>query len=857
MSSFIRARGKALAVAIAVGTGLATAMLSPLGTATAATGSSQLVSAKPSAATPNILDGMNYAITKVGSNIISGGSFTTVAPPGSTTGTAHNKIVAFDASSGAINNAFDPALNNTVRALEPGPTANTVFVGGLFTTVNGTALRSLALLDTTNGDLVSTFKTPAITGGGVFTIKLVGSRLYIGGTFTKVGGKPHAGVAALNATTGAVDTSMNLQVAGHHNYTGQSGQDNNPVGLTKLAVTPDASRMVMIGNFTSVSSTPRDQIAMVDLGGGAASVDPNWNTQAYTAACFSWAFDDYMKDVAFSPDGSYFAVVATGGSGTNNDGTNSSCDTAARWETNDTGSNVRPTWLDYTGQDTLSSVAIANNVVYVGGHQRWLNNSTGYDAPGQGAVPRPGLAALNPATGVPFSWNPGRNPRGVGAYALYVTADGLYVGSDTPWIGNRKYRRERVAMFPFAGGASVPAATTQGLPSNVYLAGQLPTSTNTNILYRVDAGGPTIPAIDDGPDWMADQTDSDPGASFRNTGSNSAQWSPGASETANVPASTPNSIFDSERWDPSDGVEMHWAFPVPAGTAIEVRLYLANRYSGTSQVGQRVFNVSLDGNQVLSNYDMVADVGDQTGTMKAYDITSDGTVDIDFGHVTENPLVDGIEIVKQGAAPPPTGAEDVLQRRSYDGSTVGATSTVSTSGIEWSKVRGAFMVGNTLYYGWTDSNLYERTFNGTSFGAAQLVDPYEDPTWANVSTGSGQTYKGTKPNLYGQLPSVTGMFYLDGKLYYTKLGDDTLYSRWFEPESGIVGSDTFSTSGGSFGNSAGMFYSDGHIYYADRTSGDLKRVDFANGTVSGSPTSVSGPGIDGNDWRARGMFLNG
>ena len=111
-------------------------------------------------------------------------------------------------------------------------------------------------------------------------------------------------------------------------------------------------------------------------------------------------------------------VVATGGPASG-----SLCDTAARWETNGSGTAVQPTWVDYTGGDTLLSVAVTGAAVYVGGHERWLNNRHGSRLGQAGAVPRPGLAALDPANGMPFSWNPGRNPRGAGAYAVYATPD--------------------------------------------------------------------------------------------------------------------------------------------------------------------------------------------------------------------------------------------------------------------------------------------------------------------------------------------------------------------------------------------------------------------------------------------------
>ena len=39
--------------------------------------------------------------------------------------------------------------------------------------------------------------------------------------------------------------------------------------------------------------------------------------------------------------------------------------------------------------------------------------------------------ALDPASGTPISWNPGRNPRGAAVYDMLGTADGLWLGSDT------------------------------------------------------------------------------------------------------------------------------------------------------------------------------------------------------------------------------------------------------------------------------------------------------------------------------------------------------------------------------------------------------------------------------------------
>ncbi len=834
-----------------------------LSAAHAAPSQATVVNAVPATSTPDFNDGIVYAIGQVGSQIIVGGSFTNESNHGSTTVINQKYLVAFNAATGALNTAFAPVLDGEVHGVTPGPTANTVYVTGAFNNVNGGANKSVILLNTTTGATVTGFKAPSINGQGQ-AVALVNNHLILGGTFYTVGGKPHSGLVSLNPTTGAVDTYLNVQLTGHHSYNGSGA--NGAVGANRMAVNPAGTRLVVIGNFKNADGVVHDQVVMIDLNTTSAVVDPNWNTSGYSAACYSNAFDSYIRGVDFSPDGAYFVIVATGGNGTNIDGTPSLCDTAARWTMSDTGTNVQPTWVDYTGNDTLLSVQITGTAVYVGGHQRWLNNPNAYDSPGAGSVPRPGLAALDPANGLPLAWNPGRNPRGAGAWALFATANGLYVGSDTDYIGNFKYRHKKLAYFPLAGGASPASTATRSLPANVYLAGALPNATNTNVLYRVNAGGTTLAATDIGPDWVADDSDAAAAAAYRNSGSNAAGWGPVANVSATVPSSTPRAIFDSERWSPSDNPRMSWDFPVASGTAVQVRLYFANRYPGTGLAGQRVFDVDLDGTRVLDHYDIVGDVGDQTGTMKAYDITSDGHVNIDFSHETENPLINGIEIVKTGGSqnPPGNGVDD-LAYRAYSGSTIGALTTVPNTGIAWSSTRGAFMTGSTIFYGSTNGNFYRASFDGTTVGTSVVVDPYNDPAWSGVATGSGQTYRGVVSGYYGEIPNVTGAFYSNGRLYYSLLGQTTLFWRYFTPDSGIIGGTRFTVAGGDFSSTAGEFLSGSTLYYANRTNGTLHTVAFSNGGTDGAnpsvnaatDTVVSGPAVDGNDWRARSLFAYG
>ena len=168
--------------------------------------------------------------------------------------------------------------------------------------------------------------------------------------------------------------------------------------------------------------------------------------------------------------------------------------------------------------------------------------------------------------------------------------------------------------------------------------------------------------------------------------------------------------------------------------------------------------------------------------------------------------------------------------------------------MDWTNVRGAVMVGRSLFYGlMTGTNtgcLYKRSFDGTSFGDPVLLNPYRDPLWNTVLTGSGpatQTYTGVLPTWYTSttagITQTTGMFYWKGRLYYTKTGNTNLFWRWFVPDSGIVGpvENTLSAAaapGFTWNNAKGMFLDGSNLYVVNATDGSLNRLSFVNGTTS-------------------------
>src|SRR4051794_23255989 len=108
-----------------------------------------VVSANPVDITPQAKDGSVLAIAAVGSRVYVGGTFTTVVNAGASTALTRNYLFAFDRSTGKVITAFTPAVNGAVETIAPAADGSSIIVGGRFTTVNGVAQRSLAMLDVT------------------------------------------------------------------------------------------------------------------------------------------------------------------------------------------------------------------------------------------------------------------------------------------------------------------------------------------------------------------------------------------------------------------------------------------------------------------------------------------------------------------------------------------------------------------------------------------------------------------------------------------------------------------------------------------------------------------------------------
>ena len=407
---------------------------------------------------PRVMDGRIYAIDSHGDDVIVGGTFSTIR--GSTQADPEilqKYLFKFNVSTGEIDPAFTPVLDGEVEGVAISADGNSVFIAGDFVTVNGETHQRIAKLSMVDGSLDPTFDARA--NNEVKDIALTDDALIVAGRFRYLNGTVRERIGALDPSTGALLTSFDVTVT-------DSRYEFAPY-VQEIDVSPNEQWLLIGGNFQTVDGQHREQVAVLALSGTSASL-ANWSTERYVGDCASVYDDTYIRGLDISPDSSYFVINTTGAYR----GVDTMCDTASRWELPPTqsGSGLQPTWTTHTGGDTHWAAHITDAAVYVGGHQRWENNpypSPRGDNDGPGSVERYGIAALDPTSGVPLSWNPGRD-RGRGVEALHSTDDHLFVGSDTVLFADQV--RQRLAVLPTAGGTANPLPQDIELPTEVHVA---------------------------------------------------------------------------------------------------------------------------------------------------------------------------------------------------------------------------------------------------------------------------------------------------------------------------------------------------------------------------------------------------
>jgi hypothetical protein len=427
-------------VLVKVGAAAAAAVLASAGSAVSAFAASPTgpVGSVPASDVPHLLNTTTTSapvsqvrqLVQCGSTMYAVGTFSQIKRD-STTYT-RNGAFSFSATAPYKVTSWDPEVNGTVNTIAfNGTDCTNAFLGGKFTTVGATAAKNIAEVSTSTGAVVPTFKANA--NAQVETIVSSNGHLLTGGYFTAINGSPaDPYFTSLNPATGLNDGYLALGISGFYSFTDDGGHtaSSNPTRVYNQQISPDGTKDLIEGDFTSVGGQPRQQIAMLDLGVTSVTTDA-WYATEFNQACFVGE-PFYAQAAAWSPDGQTIYVASTGYKPSNGQGYSTSdpraglCDTAAAFPA--TSAPVTHLWINYTGCDSMFATAADASTAYFAGHERWADNPNGCDSPGPGALAAPGMVGLSPTAGS-VTFNPTLS-RGLGADDMLITPAGLWIASD-------------------------------------------------------------------------------------------------------------------------------------------------------------------------------------------------------------------------------------------------------------------------------------------------------------------------------------------------------------------------------------------------------------------------------------------
>ena len=345
----------------------------------------------------------------------------------------------------------------------------------------------------------------------------------------------------------------------------------------------------------------------------------------------------------------------------------------------------------------------------------------------------------------------------------------------------------------------------------------LPVAAQTQQTIRVNAGGPAY-ADSQGHSWSADY------------GFNTGSLSHSAPEVTVTGTSDPT-LFKSARIGTSSGADLQYQFAVTNGL-YNVNLYFAETYF--TAVGQRVFDVQMQGTTVFSALDIFALTGLDHALVKSAKVSvTNGQLIIRFAHRPNAnvPVISALEIL-------PAGSSSSLQfsTSSLQAGQVGAAystmiqATGGTTPYHWSVSSGTLPAGLTLS-ATTGTISGTPTTSGSSTFTAKVTDS-TSPTaqtatkslTITVASASSPVQISTNSLPSGQvaLPYSTTLAAIDGIAPY----------KWTITSGALPAGLTLATSGAISGTptTSGTFSFTVHV--ADSASSPTSASANLNNTIA-------------------------
>lgn len=292
------------------------------------------------------INGVAWQQVIIGNVVYVAGRFTTARPSGAAPNSntvTRNNILAYSLTTGALLSSFAPNLNGQALTIAAAPNGSRIYVGGDFTSVNGTSRLRAVALDPSTGAVITSFN-PRM-GGSVRAIAATNDTVYLGGTFGSVGSASRSRLAAVRASDGGL-------------------MPWNPIAnerVNALVVSPDETQVVIGGAFTTLNGSNQP-------GYGLGRVNSS------TGASLSLGTNNIIRNggndsaiLSLSSDGtSFYGTGYIFGTGGNLEGA-----FAGNW------SNGNLKWVEDCHGDTYGIWA-SSTAVYTAGHAHYCGNIGGF-----------------------------------------------------------------------------------------------------------------------------------------------------------------------------------------------------------------------------------------------------------------------------------------------------------------------------------------------------------------------------------------------------------------------------------------------------------------------------------------------
>jgi hypothetical protein len=280
-----------------------------------------------------------------------------------------NYLVELDATTGKVTSDLTFTRNAnpdaTVEALAVSPDGQRLYIGGRFTRAGGKPASQVAALDLKTGLMADGFDGPSMRGGSVHALALSGDRLYIGGAFNELDGKAqYSSVAALDARTGKlIEGWVSPGFSGSFVDRQGTPSEGEAAAVNALAVVDKylvvGGEWVHIGTGWDTAYDPHSGLAALNGSDGSLA---DWRPRN----------DRPVFGMVLWPDGSK-VCASVGGAG----GGLTCIQPGQEWPIFNTG--IQPERPDMNAHEILDrhiahvdgdalAVAITNNRIYLGGH---------------------------------------------------------------------------------------------------------------------------------------------------------------------------------------------------------------------------------------------------------------------------------------------------------------------------------------------------------------------------------------------------------------------------------------------------------------------------------------------------------